>query len=58
MSKVERLRFDFVITATGTGRTYGLLPPNHVYLRDTILLTSQTDQPPGSNLQTANDTEP
>ena len=40
MSKGDVPQFGFSMMATGTGRTYGLLPPSHVYLRDTILLTA------------------
>ena len=46
MSKGDGPPFNFSMKATGTGRTYGLLPPAHVYLRDTILLTAQKDQLP------------
>ena len=37
---------NFSMMATGTGRTYGLLPPSHTYLRDTILLTAKSDHLP------------
>ena len=40
MSKGDGPPFNFSMMATGTGRTYGLLPPAHVYLRDTIHLTA------------------
>ena len=46
LSKGDGPQFKFSMVATGTGRTYGLLPPSHIYLRDTILLTSQMNQPP------------
>ena len=46
MSKGNGPPFNFSMMATGTGRTYGLLPPAHVYLRDSILLTAQTGQLP------------
>ena len=43
MSKGDGPQFGFSMMATGTGRTCGLLPPSHVYLRDTILLTAKPD---------------
>ena len=46
MSKGDGPQFGFSMMATGTGRTCGLLPPSHVYLRDTILLTAKSDHLP------------
>ncbi len=38
-AKGDGLRLFFSMTSSGTGRTFGLLPPSHVYLRDTVVLT-------------------
>ena len=46
MSKGAGPQFGFSMRATGTGRTYGLLPPSHTYLRDTILLTAKPNHLP------------
>ena len=46
-SKGDGPQFGFSMMATGTGRTYGLLPPSHIYLRDTILLTAPHSFPSG-----------
>ena len=46
LSKGDGPQFGFSMVAMGTGRTYGLLPPSHIYLRDTILLTAQPNRLP------------
>ncbi|MBC8116929.1 MAG: hypothetical protein H7062_21240 [Candidatus Saccharimonas sp.] len=40
MSKGDGPQWSFFMDVSGTGRTYGLLPPSHVYLRDTIRLSA------------------
>ncbi len=44
MLKGDGPQLGFSMKVLGTGRTFGLLPPAHVYLRDTIMLYAKTDR--------------
>ena len=44
MAKGDGPRFLISMTSSGSGRTYGLLPPSHVYLRDKVVLTPAPNQ--------------